>query len=113
MGSSKGAGVVRFRIDPEKIGSALNFLMHYDGWRFIEVTLIGTLDVLINYKNFFFSAIEFLQTRTFFEKNISKLVALQFSCFSDQNYNQNCKEFCVNMLLTTGKVYICQQKRCR
>ena len=46
MGSSKGAGVVRFRIDPEKIGSALNFLMHYDGWRFIDVTLIGTLDVL-------------------------------------------------------------------
>ena len=68
MGSSKGAGVVRFRIDPEKIGSALNFLMHYDGLRFIDVTLIGTLDVLI--KNFFFSAIEFLQSNTFFENNI-------------------------------------------
>ena len=55
MGSSKLAGVVRFRIDPEKIGSALNFLMHYDGLRFIDVTLIGTLDVLI--KNFFFIAL--------------------------------------------------------
>ena len=67
MGSSKLAGVLRFRIDPEKIGSALNFLMHYDGLRFIDVTLIGALDVLI--KNFFFIALSnFCKVEHFLKK---------------------------------------------
>ena len=87
MGSSKLAGVLRFRIDPEKIGSALNFLMHYDGLRFIDVILIGTLDVLI--KNLF-SAIKFLQSRTFFEKKFVQISSIiEVSYFSDQNSNQN------------------------
>ena len=76
MGSSKLAGVLRFRIDPEKIGSALNFLMHYDGLRFIDVTLIGALDVLI--KNFFFKCYRISANEDILWKKIDQIRSIKY-----------------------------------
>ena len=50
MGNSLNAEeevVVRFRIDPEKIGSTQKCLMHDDGWRLINVHCTPNLDALI------------------------------------------------------------------
>ena len=101
MGSSEGTGkacaeVVRFRIDPEKIGSAIDFLMHYDGLRFIDVILIGTLDVLIKK---FFSGIEFLQSRTFFDRNNKQISGIKQSQLLFRSEFQS--EFLKNTLLHT------------